>query len=219
MFERFHAPHPKAPNTMPAIQVQAPPLAIDPATPSTLLQTIVDTMPYLPNSSEAERAAQRDCAFALIAALDPRNPVQAMLVAHIIAAHHACMHAYRCAALPEMPPALHLRYQVKAAALSRVTIARLRELKRLQAEGVVAVAAGGAGPGVAQVGGTASGGLVRQATQAARPESAAAGPLPGIAVAGNSATGAEASPGDAGVDQLLAEVAARLAAAGIKLAA
>jgi len=50
--------------------------------------------------------------------------------------------AYRCAALPEMPPALHLRYQVKAAALSRVTIARLRELKRLQARG-----GGGSGGG------------------------------------------------------------------------
>jgi hypothetical protein len=206
---------------MPAIQVQAPPLAVDPATRSTLLQTIVDTMPYLPNSSEAERAAQRDCAFALMAALDPRNPVQAMFVAHIIAAHHACMHAYRCAAMPEMPPALHLRYQVKAAALSRVTIARLRELKRLQAEGVVAVAAavGGAGARVAQVGATAAGALVRQATQAARPESAAAGPLPGSAAPANSANGAEASPGDTEVDQLLAEVAARLAAAGIKLAA
>jgi hypothetical protein len=210
---------PEAPNTMPAIQVQAPPLAVDPATRSTLLQTIVDTMPYLPNSSEAERAAQRDCAFALMAALDPRNPVQAMFVAHIIAAHHACMHAYRCAALPEMPPALHLRYQVKAAALSRVTIARLRELKRLQAEGVVAVAAavGGAGARGPQAG--AAGALVRLATQAARPESAAAGPLPGSAAPANSANGAEASPGDTEVDQLLAEVAARLAAAGIKLAA
>jgi hypothetical protein len=78
---------------MTALQVQAPPLALDPATRGTLLQTIVDTTPYIPNASEAERVAQRDAAFALIAALDPRDPMQAMF-----AAHHACMHAYRCAA-------------------------------------------------------------------------------------------------------------------------
>ncbi len=96
---------------MTAIQVQAPPLALDPATSSNLLQTIVDTTPYLPNSSEAEKAAQRGGAFALVAALDPRDPMQAMLVVQIIAAHHACMHAFRCAALPNVPPALHLRCQ------------------------------------------------------------------------------------------------------------
>jgi hypothetical protein len=60
---------------MPAIQVQAPPLAVDPATRSTLLQTIVDTMPYLPNASEAERDAQLDAAFALIAGAEPARSV------------------------------------------------------------------------------------------------------------------------------------------------
>jgi hypothetical protein len=206
---------------MPAIQVQAPTLAVDPATRSTLLQTIVDTMPYLPNSSEAERAAQRDCAFALIAELNPRDPLQAVFVAHVIAAHHACMHAYRCAALPDVPPALHLRYQTKAAALSRVMVARLRELKRLQAEAAqpASAAVAVAGPGVAQAAAAAAGAGVRQAAPAVRPESAAGGPLPGSVVAANAANGSEASPGDAGIDDLLAEVASRLAAAGIALAA
>ena len=62
---------------MTAIQVQAPPLALDPATRSNLLQTVIDTIPYIPNASEAERAARRDAAFALVVALDPRDPVQA----------------------------------------------------------------------------------------------------------------------------------------------
>ncbi len=74
---------------MTTIHVQAPPLALDPATRSNLLQTIVDTTPYIPNASEVERAVQRGGAFALVAALNPRDAVQAMLVAQIVAAHHA----------------------------------------------------------------------------------------------------------------------------------
>ncbi len=41
---------------------------------------------------------------------DPRDPVQAMFVAQLMAANHACA-AYRYFALPGVPPALHLRYQ------------------------------------------------------------------------------------------------------------
>ena len=92
----------------------------DSATSSNLLQTIIDTTPYIPGSSEAEKAAEREAAFALVAALDPRDPIQAMLVAQLMAAHHACVHAYRCAALPNVPPDLHLRYQGRATVLSRL---------------------------------------------------------------------------------------------------
>jgi hypothetical protein len=56
MFGRFHAA-PEAPHTMTAIPVQLPPLALDPTTRSTLLQTIVDTLPYIPNSSDVECCA------------------------------------------------------------------------------------------------------------------------------------------------------------------
>ena len=77
-FARFHAAA-KVPTAMTAIQVQAPPLALDPATSSTLLQTIIDTIPYIPNSSERRKPPSAIAAFALVAALDPRDPVQAML--------------------------------------------------------------------------------------------------------------------------------------------
>ncbi len=201
---------------MTTIHVQAPPLALDPATRSNLLQTVVDTIPYIPNSSEAEKAAQRDCAFALVAAMNPRDPVQAMLVAQIVAAHHACMHAYRCAALPNMPPALHLRYQGKAVAFMRMVATRVRDLRRLQDAALKAAgAATVAAPRAAQAPATP----VRTAAPAARPWFAAAGQRRGSAAPANAATGTDAGPDNAAIDQLLAEVTGRLAAAGIAKAA
>jgi hypothetical protein len=53
----------------------------------------------------------------------------------------------------------------------------------------------------------------RQVTPAPRPETAAAGQRPGSAAPVGPATGTEASPGDASLDQFMAEVAARAAAA------
>jgi len=204
---------------MTAIQVQAPPLALDPATRSTLLQTIIDTIPYIPNSSETEKAAERDSAFALVAALDPRDPVQAMIVAQLMAANHACIHAYRCAALPGVPPALHLRYQGKATAFARLVAARMRELRRLQDAALKAAArATAAGPRTeAPV--SAPDTQVRTAAPAARPWFAAAGQRRGSAAPAKAATGTEAVPSVEVREQLLAEVTARLAAAGMAKAA
>ena len=205
---------------MTAIQVQAPPLALDPATSSNLLQTIIDTTPYIPNSSEAEKAAQRDSAFALVAALDPRDPVQAMIVAQLMATHHAAIHAYRCAALPGVPPALHLRYQGRATVLSRLAGTRMRELRRLQDAALKAAAtATAAGPRAAQAPVSAPDAKVRTAAPAARPWFATAGQRRGSAAPVNAATGTDAGPGDAAIDQMLAEVTGCLAAAGIAKAA
>ena len=205
---------------MTTIQVQAPPLALDPATRSNLLQTIIDTTPYIPNSSEAEKAAQRDGAFALVAALDPRDPVQAMLVAQLMAANHACIHAYRCAALPGVPPALHLRYQGKATAFARLVAARMRDLRRLQDAALKAAArATAAGPRAAQAPVSAPDTQVRTAAPAARPWFAAAGQRRGSAVPAKAAPGTEAVPSVDVREQLLKQLTARLAAEGIAMAA
>ena len=218
MFSCFHAAA-KAPTPMTAIQVQAPPLALDPATSSNLLQTIIDTTPYIPNSSEAEKAAQRDSAFALVAALDPRDPVQAMIVAQLMATHHAAIHAYRCAALPGVPPALHLRYQGRATVLSRLAGTRLRELRRLQDAALKAAARATAADPRAEAPATASGAQVRAAAPAARPWFAAAGQRRGSSAPAKAATGTEAVPSVEVREQLLEKITARLAAAGIAMAA
>ena len=211
----------KAPHTMTAVSVHVPSLDLDPATRSTLVQTIVDTLPHLPHFSEVERAAQRDTAFALLAILDPRDPLQAMLVVHALAAHHASLHLYRCAARPDMPLALILRFETKAGVLSRLADTKIRELRRLQTASALPASAAASvpGPRAPQAPAIAPRAPVRQATPAPRPETEAAGQQPGDAAPANSEADTEASPGEATGDQLLAEVAARLAAATLALAA
>ena len=114
---------------MTEITVQGPALtALDPATRGILLQTIVDTMPHIPNAPVAAQTARRAAAFALLGTLAPTDPVQAMLAADAIAAHHASVTAYRWAARSDLPPALQLSYLAKGASLSRLASSKRREL-------------------------------------------------------------------------------------------
>jgi len=211
---------------MNGISVHVPSLALDPATRSTLVQTIVDTLPHIPDASDVERAAQRDSAFALLAVLDPRDPLQAMYTLDAIAANSAGAHAYRCAARPDLPLALALRFQKMGWALARLKDTKIRELRRLQAASErPASVASVDGPRAPQAPAVASGATERQAAPVrpsapvARPEGAAAGQRPGGAAAVGSEADATAGTGDAGADRLLAELAARMAEVDVALAA
>jgi hypothetical protein len=200
---------------MTATEVQVPALSLDPATRISLLQSISDTLPHMPDAPQAERTALRDAAYTLVAELDPRGSVQAMLAAQIIATHHACMNAYRCAARPDLPYALHMRYQGQAASLSRLSSAKLRELMRLQAATALPVAVAAPGARAPQAPATAPSAPARQVAPASRPEIAAAGRLPGSAAPVGVASGTEANAGDATLDHFMAEIAARAAAEAV----
>src|SRR5579863_7773056 len=115
------------------IHIQAPPLALDPDTRNTLIQSIVDCLPIIPTATDRERTAQHGAAFALLARLAPTDPVEAMFAFQIVAAQFACINAHRCAARPDLPPAMHLSYQAKAASFSRLCSSKRRELVRHQA--------------------------------------------------------------------------------------
>ena len=204
------------PNTMTTVTIQGPSLAaLSPATRSTLLQTIIDTMPRAPNASEAERAAQRDAAFDLLATLDPRDAVQAMFAADIIAAHHAGINAYRLAARPDMPPNLAARFNSQGRSFNLLKVARLRDLRRLQADAAKAAAAVSR-PRAPQAQAAAP---ARQAAPAPRPDTTAAGQVPGGLAQSDAEADTEVSLGETKADEVLAEVRARLAAAGMPLAA
>ncbi len=102
----------------------------------------------------------------------------------------------------------------------RLVATRVRELRRLQDAALKAAkAAPAVGPRAAQAPVAASGSPVRTAAPAARPWFATAGQRRGRAAPADAATGTEAGPGDAAIDQMLAEVTAHLAAAGIGVAA
>ena len=190
---------------MTAITIQGPILALDPATRSTLLQSVVDSLPIIPTASDAERTAQREAAFALLSRLAPTDPVEAMLAFQVIAAQFACANAYRCAARPDLPPAMHLSYQSKAATLSRLTSSKRRELLRLQARQPTLPVGFDAAREV-QARATASAASARPVAPAPQPKAAAqrpASPAPAVARRGHAA-----GPDHAQLDQSLAKTAA-----------
>src|SRR5580658_8082886 len=91
-----------------------PTLALDPATLTAAQCAIIDALPPRPDPSPAQQAAQRDGALAFLAALLPRNPVEATLAAGIVAAHYAAMECLRRAARDDLTLDLHLRTVGKA---------------------------------------------------------------------------------------------------------
>ena len=190
---------------MTAITIQGPVLALDPATRSTLLQSVVDSLPIIPTASDAERTAQREAAFALLSRLAPTDPVEATLAFQVIAAQFACANAYRCAARPDLPPAMHLSYQSKAATLSRLTSSKRRELLRLQASQPTLPVGFDAAREV-QARATASAASARPVAPAPQPTAAAqrpATPAPAVAPRGRAA-----GPDHAPLDQSLVKAAA-----------
>jgi hypothetical protein len=98
-----------------------------PSTPSltkacltVLLRTAVNTLPIPPNSSRDHVIALRQSMLEAIACLRPRDPWEAALAVRAMAAHHAVMESFRCAAQPDLPASLMLRHQGRAIQLSRL---------------------------------------------------------------------------------------------------
>jgi hypothetical protein len=107
--------------------------ALDPATLGVLLHETVDSLPYHPQATEAERTTRREAACIAIAALLPRGPGEAMLATGIVAAHYHMMDNLRWAAQPDVPAELRLRLQGRAITLCNLALSTQKELDRRQA--------------------------------------------------------------------------------------
>jgi hypothetical protein len=188
------------------LQVQFLPLALDPATRNTLMQAVADCLPCVPNASVAERGALRAAAFALVGQLCPTDPVEAMLTAEIVAAHYTGMHAFQCAARPDPPYDLQLRYQASGRSLGRLTSAKRRELLRHQAAQAT-LPAGFAAAHAAQAPATAPSAPARPAAPASRAEAAAAGQRAAGAAPAAAQRRRDTTPLQATVNQLVAKAA------------
>ena len=105
---------------------------LDPATLTATQSAIIDALPPRPDASPAQKAAQRDGALAFLAALLPRNPVEARLATGIVVAHYAAMDCFRRAARDDLTLDLHLRTVGKAIALCRMIDVSMRDLARRQ---------------------------------------------------------------------------------------
>jgi hypothetical protein len=205
--------------TPPASQPQ--PTQLDPITLAVMVRATMDAVPHHPDASAEEQAAQRHAAFTIIAALRPRDPLEAMLAARIAAAQFHIMDDLRCAAQHDLPPNLRLRYRASAVALTRMQEAAQRELTRRQAGPALQPAALPASipaPRPQPAPATAPSAPARQAAPASRPE-AAAGQRQAAAATPRPATGTFVAPTDAEIERLVAEVEARLAVAATALAA
>jgi len=224
---------------------QPQPIPLDPITLGAMRCTTIDALPHHPQASAEEITRQRNAAFLIVAALRPRDPLEAMLAARVVAAHHHIMDNFRCAAQRDLPPNLQLRFQGGAVALSRTMDVTLHDLLDRQTaaprrvEAVLAqeapapraqpapeAARPSAPPAVpAQTDTTQQAALApRQPAHPAAPAPAAA---PAIAL-GPRQPGATASPPSVGssgsldaatLEQLAAQAAARLAASSTAFAA
>jgi hypothetical protein len=91
-----------------------------------LIATLAGTWP---DGSAEER---RDAALAALQALQPRDMIEAMLAARMIAAHHATMDGYRRAMQPGVSDAEAVRLRNNAIAAARSFDAALRTLEKRQ---------------------------------------------------------------------------------------
>ena len=118
---------------MTAEPTQFAPHLLDPAVRAVLLASVYDALPIPPNASPEEITAKRHAARQYIAALDPADPIEAMLVARHVAAHYAFIAAIHQVMQGGHPPNLHTRYQRNAIALHRMAASLLRDIQRRQA--------------------------------------------------------------------------------------
>ncbi len=108
-------------------------LSLDPATTDETLATIFAAQRRDPDRSPAQLQTQREAGAALIAALRPRDPIEAAYAARATAAHYGAMECFRRAMLPDTPDNAALRWIGKAVALSRMNTDMLRTLRECQA--------------------------------------------------------------------------------------
>jgi hypothetical protein len=104
---------------------QPQPLALDALTHAAMLCTTMDALPFHPGASAEQKAAMREAASLVVAALRPRDPLEALLAARFVSAHYHVMDDFRAAAQPNLPPALQLRYQARVIALCKTMDATL----------------------------------------------------------------------------------------------
>jgi hypothetical protein len=204
---------------MTAQPTQPPSLSLKPATFAILLRTICNALPLLPNETQADKAEECEAVLDALSALGPRDPVEAMLAAQFLVAHHASMHAYCWAARTDLPPPLLLRFKARADAHARLSQSTLREFNRRKAgpaqktaQQTASTPASAPAPRAQQTP-TAHPTQARPATPAVRPETTAPAQRPAIA------PGTQPSPTEALHAQFLAEAAARAMTSTTALAA
>jgi hypothetical protein len=106
---------------------------IDPVTITVMFQAAIAALPVDPGASADAVAARHKAALLEVTALHPRDPVEAMLAARIVSAHHASIACFSRAMQSDVDDAMALRQRARATTLSNLATRLSRELKQLQA--------------------------------------------------------------------------------------
>ena len=104
---------------MTPFQTSAEPLTLDPATFNTMLRSTIEALPQHPHATAEARAERCDAAFFAISALRPRDPLEAMQAARIVALHYHAMYNLACCLQPNTPSDVQLRCQARGESLGR----------------------------------------------------------------------------------------------------
>ena len=162
---------------------------LDPILLAVMVRAALDAIPHHPAAQADEIEADRQAAFTMMGMLRPRDLLEAMLAARIVATEFQIMDAMRGAAQPDLPPNLKARMRASASAMTRMHDAARAELTRRQAYPAAKPAA------------------LPMAVPAPRPKPApapAAAARPPAAVAPRRAAGGFVPPTEAEIEQLVA---------------
>jgi len=106
---------------------------LDPTLLAVTVRAALDAIPHHPAAQAEEIEADRQAAFTMMGMLRPRDLLEAMLAARIVATEFQIMDAMRGAAQPDLPPNLKARMRASASAMTRMHDAARAELTRRQA--------------------------------------------------------------------------------------
>jgi hypothetical protein len=97
-----------------------------------LLRTLMVSLPATAQETVEQKTDRVTAAIIALRSFDAQEPIEAMLAAHVVLAHHAALACYRAAAQENQPPALASRLFGNAANLSRTLTGVLRNLEQRQ---------------------------------------------------------------------------------------
>ena len=108
--------------------------AIDRHVAQEILYDVLDTVSPRNEDTEEQRNNRDAATLTMLDHLNPRNTLEAMVAAHVVASHYAAMHSFRVAMETDRRDKNLTRIRNCAAGLSRLFFQAVALLKKLQAE-------------------------------------------------------------------------------------
>jgi hypothetical protein len=109
-------------------------LSLGPAFSEAIARSLVDAIWHENLDHPDETDVRTAAGLTMLEAFHPIDQLECMLAAQGVAAHCAIMDNFRCAAAPDTPPLVAIKFRANAVSLNRMFCTNLRELLLLQAK-------------------------------------------------------------------------------------